>query len=94
VQFGAFVDRLDAALKSVVTVPISVALEETPATAMWIRPPYRVGVTRTVSGVMAWIGIRDVVGRTWFEPSDEDAVERLAIGFAALLTTPVDERVE
>jgi hypothetical protein len=94
VQFGAFVDQLDAAVNSVVAVPVSLALEETPATAMWIRPPFRVGVTRTASGIMAWIGIGTVVGRKWYEPCDESAVERLAIGFAAVLAAPVDERVE
>jgi hypothetical protein len=90
VQFGAFVDRLDAAVSSVVAAPSALAREETPATAMWLRPPFRVGVTRTANGVRAWIGIRGVVGRQWHEPCEDDAIERLAIGFAAILASPVD----
>jgi hypothetical protein len=91
VQFGTFVDRLDAAVCSIVPAPVSLAREETPATAIWIRPPFRVGVTRTADGVVAWIGIRGVVGRQWHEPYDDGAIERLAIGFAAILAAPVDE---
>lgn len=90
-RFGTFVDRLDAAVSSVVPPPVSLACEETPASAMWIRPPFRVGVTRTADGVRAWIGIRGVVGRQWNEPCEDDSVLRLAIGFAAILAAPLDE---
>lgn len=89
--FGTFVDRLDAAVSSVVPPPVSLAREETPASAMWLRPPFRVGVTRTADGVRAWIGIRGVIGRQWNEPCDDDTVVRLAIGFAAVLSAPPDD---
>ncbi|MEA2664201.1 MAG: hypothetical protein QOI11_1145 [Candidatus Eremiobacteraeota bacterium] len=90
-RFGTFVDRLDAAVSSVVAPPVALAREETPATAMWIRPPFRVGVTRTAEGVRAWIGLRGVVGRQWNEPCEDGSIERLAIGFAAILAAPLDE---
>lgn len=93
-QFGTFVDRLDAAVRSIVP-PVTLAREETPATATWIRLPFRVGVTRTAGGsVLAWIGIRGVVGRQWIEPCEEASIERLALGFAAVLSAPSDDTAD
>jgi hypothetical protein len=84
-DFPTFVDRVNAAVRSVLERPAEVSLEETASTATWIRDSFRAGVKRTPVGLEAWVGIRGRVGRRWSEAYDESSVERLAIAFSTIL---------
>lgn len=89
--FPDFVDRVDAALRSLLEQPAGVSLEETSSTATWIRAEFRTRVVRTVAGLEAQVGIRGRIGRRWSEEYEESSVERLAIAFGLLLNAPDDE---
>ena len=68
----------------------TVALEDQPTRAEWMRDPFRAGVERNDLLVRAWIGIDGRVAREFNERLTVESARRLGADFAALLSGLTD----
>ena len=92
IAFHAFVDAVDATLRSLLPNTTQVTFEEKTSSATWVRGAFRAGVERRDLSARAWIGLEGHVAREFFEEAlTHEGAQRLGGEFAVLLAGTGDD---